>query len=57
VGLTTATDHCAVLIKEEEQSICEVAASTAEACKLIEVGFTYVTGEYDDGSKIFRKPK
>ena len=57
MGLTTATDHCAVLIKEEEQSICEVAASTTEACKLIEVGFTYVTGEYDDGSKIFRKPK
>jgi len=26
-----------------------------EACKLIEVGFEYVTEEYTDGGKIFRK--
>ncbi|MEM2112289.1 MAG: hypothetical protein QXX08_10520, partial [Candidatus Bathyarchaeia archaeon] len=28
-----------------------------EACTLIEAGFEYVTGEYNDGGKIFRKPK
>jgi hypothetical protein len=26
-----------------------------EATKLIELGFEYVTGEYDDGGKIFKK--
>jgi hypothetical protein len=26
-----------------------------EACSLIEAGFEYATGEYDDGGKIFRK--
>lgn len=32
-----------------------VAHDTGEACSLIESGFEYVTGEYDDGGKIFRK--
>jgi hypothetical protein len=32
-----------------------VANNTGEACSLIEAGFEYVTGEYDDGGKIFRK--
>ncbi|MCJ7561277.1 hypothetical protein MUO79_11795 [Candidatus Bathyarchaeota archaeon] len=43
--------------KEDEQIICKVATNATEACKLIENGFTYVTGEYSDGGKIFRKPK
>jgi integrase len=43
--------------KEDDQFICKVATNTAEACKLIEDGFTFITGEYDDGGKIFRKPK
>jgi len=34
-----------------------VANNVEEACRLIEVGFEYVTGEYDDGGKIFRKRK
>jgi hypothetical protein len=34
-----------------------VAKSTEEACKLVQVGFDYVTGEYNDGGKIFRKRK
>jgi len=34
-----------------------VAKTTEEACKLVEVGFEYVTGEYQDGGKIFRKRK
>jgi hypothetical protein len=28
-----------------------------EECQLIEEGGEYVTGEYSDGGKIFRKPK
>ena len=32
-----------------------VANNTGEACSLIEAGFEYVTGEYDDGGKIFKK--
>jgi len=34
-----------------------VASNAKEACSLIESGFEYVTGEYDDGGKIFRKRK
>ena len=34
-----------------------VAQTTGEACALIEAGFEYVTGEYSDGGKIFRKRK
>jgi hypothetical protein len=34
-----------------------VAQNTGEACSLIEAGFEYVTGEYNDGGKIFRKRK
>jgi len=35
----------------------KVASSVEEACALLEVGFDYVTGEYNDGGKIFRKRK
>ena len=34
-----------------------VANNVEEACRLIETGFEYVTGEYTDGGKIFRKRK
>lgn len=37
--------------------ITRVAHNTTEACELIHVGFDYVTGEYNDGGKIFRKRK
>jgi hypothetical protein len=42
---------------EDDQFICKVATNTREACELAEKDFTYVTGEYNDGEKIFRKPK
>ena len=35
----------------------KVAKNVEEAVKLIEVGFEYVTGDYNDGGKIFRKRK
>jgi integrase len=37
--------------------ITRIAKNTKEACELVQVGFDYVTGEYDDGGKIFRKRK
>jgi len=40
-----------------DKFITKVAHNTDEACKLIEVGFDYVTGEYFNGGKIFRKRK
>jgi len=40
-----------------EQFYSKVAKNTKEACELVETGFEYVTGEYVDGGKIFRKPK
>lgn len=32
-----------------------VALNAGETCSLIEAGFEYVTGEYNDGGKLFRK--
>jgi hypothetical protein len=34
-----------------------VAKTVEEACRLIQVGFEYVTGDYNDGGKLFRKRK
>jgi len=43
-------------LKGEEFTV-RVAADVKEACELIEAGFEYVTGEYNDGGKLFRKRK
>lgn len=40
-----------------DQFITKIAHNVEEACKLIEVGFEFITGEYQDGGKIFRKRK
>jgi integrase len=40
-----------------DQFETRIAHNAEESCKLIEVGFEYVTGEYNDGGKIFRKRK
>ena len=42
---------------EYDQYTVRVANNVGEAAKLIENGFEYVTGEYEDGGKIFKKPK
>ncbi len=36
---------------------CRIAHNAGEAISLIEAGFEYVTGEYSDGGKLFRKRK
>jgi integrase len=42
---------------ENDEFHTDVADSVEKACKLIEAGFEYVTGEYNNGGKIFRKRK
>jgi hypothetical protein len=37
--------------------ITRIAKNAQEACEYIQVGFDYITGEYNDGGKIFRKRK
>ncbi len=46
-----------VNLPQEEKFICKVAQNADEATELIEAGFEYVTGEYSDGGKLFRKRK
>jgi hypothetical protein len=41
---------------DEERYVSRVAENVKDACALIDAGFEYVTGEYSDGGKIFRKP-
>jgi len=45
-----------VNFKETDYHV-RVASDIKEACELVKTGFQYVTGEYVDGGKIFRKPK
>ncbi|UCD95837.1 MAG: hypothetical protein JSV35_04840 [Candidatus Bathyarchaeota archaeon] len=47
----------AIFKAENEEFPVRVAHSAEEACKLVEVGFEYVTGTYADGGRIFRKHK
>jgi integrase len=47
----------AIFQTPNDEFTTRVAQNVREACELIEVGFEYVTGEYDDGGKIFRKRK
>jgi integrase len=46
-----------VLFKNEQEYVTKVAHNVNEARALFEDGWTYRTGEYDDGGKIFTKPK
>jgi integrase len=41
----------------EDQFITKIAHNVEESCSLVESNFEYVTGEYNDGGKIFRKRK
>ena len=42
---------------QDDQYVCKVARNAQEAMQLIELGFEYVTGEYHDGGKLFKKQK
>ena len=45
----------AIFRTTNDEFTVRAANSVEDACKLIEVGFECVTGEYDDGGKILRK--
>lgn len=47
----------AAFSSKSDQFYAAVANSPEQAVKLIEAGFDYVTGEYKDGGKLFRKRK
>jgi len=47
----------ALFIGNADEYNTKVALDTNEACKLIEVGFDYVSGKFSGGGKIFRKRK
>jgi integrase len=47
----------AVFTSKNDQFYASVATNQEQAVKLIEAGFDYVTGEYNDGGKLFRKRK
>jgi len=47
----------AVFTSKNDEYYVAVAHNIEEACKLVEAGFEYVTGEYAEGGKIFRKRK
>lgn len=49
--------EAAIFETVDDQWTAKVASDVKEATTLIEAGFEYVTGEYDDGGKIFRKRK
>jgi hypothetical protein len=40
---------------EDDEWIVKVAHNVDEVCNLVKVSFQYVTGDYTDGEKIFRK--
>jgi len=46
-----------IVSSEDDESNTALAANVEEARKLIEAGFGHVTGEYNDGGKIFHKRK
>jgi integrase len=45
-----------VNFKENDYHV-RIAHNIDEACELVKAGFQFVTGEYSDGGKIFRKTK
>lgn len=45
------------LFKDQQECVSKVADDVKEACALVDSSFEYVTGEYRDGGKIFRKPR
>ncbi|KPJ88254.1 MAG: hypothetical protein AMS17_06100, partial [Spirochaetes bacterium DG_61] len=40
-----------------EEFTVRIASDVKQACELVETGFEYITGDYSDGGKIFRKRK
>jgi hypothetical protein len=46
-----------LLFREEQEYVSRAAKTVPAAQVLVEAGFDYITGEFNDGDGIFRKPK
>jgi len=55
--IETTLIYTQLLNLNEDEWTCKTANDTKDATALIEAGFEYITGEYDDGGKLFRKRK
>jgi integrase len=55
--IETTLIYTQLLNLNDEEWTCKVAVNVKDATDLIEAGFEYVTGEYSDGGKMFRKRK
>jgi integrase len=55
--IQTTLIYTQLLNGNDDEWTCRVANDVKQASELIEAGFEYVTGEYNDGGKLFRKRK
>jgi integrase len=55
--IETTLIYTQLLNLNDDEWTCKVANDAKDATALIEAGFEYVTGEYNDGGKLFRKRK
>ncbi len=51
------TDFALFNSTNQDEITVRAATNIGEACKLMQAGFEYVTGDHADGGKIFRKRK
>jgi integrase len=56
-NLNNTQRYIQLLPDQTDDYVCEVAQDVKQAFKLIENGYEYVTGEYNDGGKLFKKRK
>ena len=56
-GILSTMMYTQLVNFREDDYHVNVATNVKEACELVKSGFQYVTGEYGDGGKIFKKPK
>ena len=56
-SLSNTQRYIGLLPDLTDDYVCEIANNATEAKKLVENAYEYVTGEYNDGGKLFRKRK
>ena len=55
--IEAALAYCQPCSLADDEYLCEAAKAVGKATQLIESGFDYVTGEYGEGGKLFKKKK
>jgi len=56
-NITNTLRYTQLIQTDDDEFVTKVAKTVEDACKLIEVGYEYVTEFQDQGAKIFRKRK